>query len=1208
MSIEDAIEAYKDLSGTIFAKKWWAGNKITRLIGGEAKQYAFSGEPIKQGVRDVLEKQGLDSDVALLESEESSCRTFVSAVNAVTTHAELLRTYRLNKPGQTHYPCTVWEAARATSAAPMYFEPIEIGGKIKTTFVDGGLRDNNPVGLVTAEAHRIWPGRKIGCLVSLGTGVTQPESLSVTKSRLHEVLTTLASMTTDAHNRHLEFRNSEEGRGLLNDKKYFRFSPTQGFGQVSMEDFEKADSMVQFARDYVREHDDAFEHCVALLGSLSTGIPFSVSNTPSSPNPPSIRLHPKGRQVSKFYVGRDVLTRSLDESCLLQSGSTRDNPAWILLWGLGGTGKTEAAWRFYSTHHKKFLHSFWIDSGGTDQDLTKGFLAMAEKIGLGKEDPVSKIVAWLGDQEHAWLLVLDDVVEYSNLISCLPSIGNGVVLVTSTNRISEVDFTQRFHLSELDPEEAMDLLVRRMERPCRQASEREVAVLLLRSLCHLPLAIHIAGAYIRDQKYTIQQYHSQWRQYFWAQEKLKSADSRIAATFQLSYDRIANQYADGRSTVELLTLLCFLRPQNASEQILDETWHVLYGETGLEDREAFRHFMISVLLHGESDQWDRARDKVRNSLALLESYSFLVFADTGDIYVHSLVHEWCRRRLTAEDRAKWWNRAAVTLLLSASGEQDGSFYRKVASHLDHLARLDEAAVFKLRWPGEGDEYEVARRFVDVYQASGRFSEAYRMQKQICERLETCEQRERPSQVFAESLYVLSSLCTDAGDDEEALRVAQQALMLARKRCEPATTTELLICQQRLAECQRALGQFEAAYKLRVQILDGCKHVLRGEGDLGHHELRARRDVAISLADIGKHDEALQALEKITAEQKNCLSSTDQDLLVTRSALARAYSWTGLEEKALEQRNIILDAQKIRDEDHTDTLVAMQEVAGSLSKLGFSQRALEINQDLVQKWTAKNVPKHHRGLISAQINLAQSFLASGQLSKGLQLHREVLAARKVASGPQSGAAVDSMTIMTLALHRCGHKDEAAEMRAKTEKILNERPNAVPEHRRQYWKAMNSLMQLDGVAERIRRRKDILRSQEVEDDVGAVRTVIDLARDYIIMREFPSAIHRLETLLGNTKSKTKLGEHHPLMLDAMQTLIKAQFKSRQLTDAVGWLERLLRAQSESLGRQSPETIRTARQLTAELRSRKRDAAAQQKAAGLERTYELRTPFGS
>lgn len=37
----------------------------------------------------------------------------------------------------------VWEAARATSAAPGYFEPMQIG-RIK--LVDGGLLANNPVG------------------------------------------------------------------------------------------------------------------------------------------------------------------------------------------------------------------------------------------------------------------------------------------------------------------------------------------------------------------------------------------------------------------------------------------------------------------------------------------------------------------------------------------------------------------------------------------------------------------------------------------------------------------------------------------------------------------------------------------------------------------------------------------------------------------------------------------------------------------------------------------------------------------------------------------------------------------------------------------------------------------------------------------------------------------------------------------------------
>lgn len=42
----------------------------------------------------------------------------------------------------------LWEAARATSAAPTYFDPLTItdeAGK-ETKFLDGGLQANNPLG------------------------------------------------------------------------------------------------------------------------------------------------------------------------------------------------------------------------------------------------------------------------------------------------------------------------------------------------------------------------------------------------------------------------------------------------------------------------------------------------------------------------------------------------------------------------------------------------------------------------------------------------------------------------------------------------------------------------------------------------------------------------------------------------------------------------------------------------------------------------------------------------------------------------------------------------------------------------------------------------------------------------------------------------------------------------------------------------------
>ena len=51
----------------------------------------------------------------------------------------------------------IWEAARATSAAPTYFKPFAHvpSGKI---FLDGGLFHNNPIEVALREARLLWPG------------------------------------------------------------------------------------------------------------------------------------------------------------------------------------------------------------------------------------------------------------------------------------------------------------------------------------------------------------------------------------------------------------------------------------------------------------------------------------------------------------------------------------------------------------------------------------------------------------------------------------------------------------------------------------------------------------------------------------------------------------------------------------------------------------------------------------------------------------------------------------------------------------------------------------------------------------------------------------------------------------------------------------------------------------------------------------------
>jgi hypothetical protein len=74
MSIEDAIEAYKSLSPSIFRKKWWTSKKVLRLAAAENQTYWFKGDDLKVSVQRLLEERGFDPEVKLLEADIPSCR------------------------------------------------------------------------------------------------------------------------------------------------------------------------------------------------------------------------------------------------------------------------------------------------------------------------------------------------------------------------------------------------------------------------------------------------------------------------------------------------------------------------------------------------------------------------------------------------------------------------------------------------------------------------------------------------------------------------------------------------------------------------------------------------------------------------------------------------------------------------------------------------------------------------------------------------------------------------------------------------------------------------------------------------------------------------------------------------------------------------------------------------------------------------------
>jgi len=98
----------------------------------------------------------------------------MSALNLNARKPRLFRTYRASKYQSPN--CTIWEAARATAAAPTFFERIVID---EEPFIDGGMGRNNLINQVLEDSELMFPDRNIACIVSLGMG--QAETISIPK-------------------------------------------------------------------------------------------------------------------------------------------------------------------------------------------------------------------------------------------------------------------------------------------------------------------------------------------------------------------------------------------------------------------------------------------------------------------------------------------------------------------------------------------------------------------------------------------------------------------------------------------------------------------------------------------------------------------------------------------------------------------------------------------------------------------------------------------------------------------------------------------------------------------------------------------------------------------------------------------------------------------------------------------------------------------
>ncbi len=207
--MQDIADSYTALINKVFTSNFF---RQIFALGGNAR---YS----KTTLIEELKKQFGDTNLANLAMTNAPKVAAVSSLESKQKTA-LFVSYTPTRDKKNSYAYVfgfpLHFAAAASSAAPLYFNPINNGQDI---FVDGGIKANNPADIGLQEATRLWSLPDV--LVSLGTGLTEAQ-VSSSISIVYWI-NRLISLVTDS--KAIDQRLEQHLSQPASITDYLRFSP-----------------------------------------------------------------------------------------------------------------------------------------------------------------------------------------------------------------------------------------------------------------------------------------------------------------------------------------------------------------------------------------------------------------------------------------------------------------------------------------------------------------------------------------------------------------------------------------------------------------------------------------------------------------------------------------------------------------------------------------------------------------------------------------------------------------------------------------------------------------------------------------------------------------------------------------------------------------------------------------------------------------------
>jgi hypothetical protein len=186
----------------------------------------------------------------------------------------------------------------------------------------------------------------------------------------------------------------------------------------------------------------------------------------------------------------------------------------VVLWGLGGIGKSQIALEYAHKYRDSYGACLWITCDSLTK-ISEDVSQIVPKLNFeatGARQDNANLKYWLQSTDTKWLLVFDNAESPLGLKDLWPDSANGHIIITTQDKQwSSPEYTTKFiRMKMLTEEEGGEMLVRHFEVHNRTVSERD-AISLTRASESLPLALYQFAAYIIEQEMEVYEFLDEYQ-------------------------------------------------------------------------------------------------------------------------------------------------------------------------------------------------------------------------------------------------------------------------------------------------------------------------------------------------------------------------------------------------------------------------------------------------------------------------------------------------------------------------------------------------------------------------------------------------------------------------------------------------------------------------------------------------------------------------